>query len=90
MTDTEQADTEEGTDRGGPLTWFLMYIVGTGSYIAIFYALTEYIGIGWNLAFFLYVFLPFLITYINKFYEFYVNEFDPDETPLDKELDTGE
>lgn len=80
-----EPEEENEKIRGGPFTWYIIYFAGTGLYFTVYYILIEYINIGKLLALIMFAVLPAYIMYINQFYVFYTEEFDPEKTPMETE-----
>lgn len=82
MTDSDEDDDKI---RSGPFTWYIIYFIGSGLYLAFYYFMIEYINVGMTIAVGLFLLLPFYLTYVNEFYIFYTEEFDPEKPPTETE-----
>lgn len=78
-------DSDDEKIRGGPFTWYIIYFAGAGIYMGFYYVMIEYVNVGMNIALFLFLLLPFYLMYINEFYIFYTEEFDPEKPPTETE-----
>lgn len=63
--------------------WFVIAGIGYSIYFVVYYLLVEVIGISLLAALLLFWVFPLYATYINNYYNFYVNEYDSDETTSD-------
>lgn len=81
--------SEDSTSRGDGKTWYVIYITGASLYLLVYYLLIEIVNVGMYIAVLLFLTLPFYIMYLNEFYVFYTEEFDPEKPPIE-ELDENE